>query len=162
MPSGYSIVEYFGESDSECGYCKAAVKPSFGMWAHRLNVEDYQALLDRGWRRMLLDVNFTEKQLRKAKVKRRQKKLDKLTIKNQPAVLYLRSNNPKKVEEYLCPTGQKTEPSHTLNVRLVRSSPPDEMFMATYSESFNIYKKYQIAIHKDAEDSISERGYKRF
>uniref|UniRef100_H2Y4K2 Arginyl-tRNA--protein transferase 1 n=1 Tax=Ciona savignyi TaxID=51511 RepID=H2Y4K2_CIOSA len=49
----YSIVEYFDESEGyKCGYCKSKTTSySQGMWAHSLNVEDYQALIDRGWRR---------------------------------------------------------------------------------------------------------------
>ncbi|XP_059478230.1 arginyl-tRNA--protein transferase 1 [Neocloeon triangulifer] len=57
MPSrNFSIVEFFGgdEDDSEgssCGYCKNHGSISTGMWAHNLSVQDYQDLIDRGWRR---------------------------------------------------------------------------------------------------------------
>jgi hypothetical protein len=37
-----------------CGYCNSAVGDTsvcHGVWARRLNVVDYQSLLDRGWRR---------------------------------------------------------------------------------------------------------------
>ncbi|XP_060027139.1 arginyl-tRNA--protein transferase 1 isoform X11 [Erinaceus europaeus] len=48
-----SIVEYFeGEDAYRCGYCKSqAGSRSSGMWAHSLTVQDYQDLIDRGWRR---------------------------------------------------------------------------------------------------------------
>ncbi|XP_075468219.1 arginyl-tRNA--protein transferase 1 isoform X13 [Ascaphus truei] len=48
-----SIVEYFGGEDgNRCGYCKSeAGNLSHGMWAHSLTVQDYQDLIDRGWRR---------------------------------------------------------------------------------------------------------------
>ncbi|XP_040217890.1 arginyl-tRNA--protein transferase 1 isoform X4 [Rana temporaria] len=48
-----SILEYFGgESGNRCGYCKSeAGNVSHGMWAHSLTVQDYQDLIDRGWRR---------------------------------------------------------------------------------------------------------------
>ncbi|XP_053476565.1 arginyl-tRNA--protein transferase 1 isoform X3 [Ictalurus furcatus] len=49
----FSIVEYFGGDDGHrCGYCKNA-KGNFshGMWAHSMTVQDYQDLIDRGWRR---------------------------------------------------------------------------------------------------------------
>jgi arginine-tRNA-protein transferase len=52
--ANYSIVEYFGrdEEGHHCGYCDGATSSiSHGMWAHTLDVEDYQALIDRGWRR---------------------------------------------------------------------------------------------------------------
>ncbi|XP_029416591.1 arginyl-tRNA--protein transferase 1 isoform X10 [Nannospalax galili] len=48
-----SIVEYFeGEDFYRCGYCKnEAGSRSHGMWAHSMTVQDYQDLIDRGWRR---------------------------------------------------------------------------------------------------------------
>ncbi|XP_044152588.1 arginyl-tRNA--protein transferase 1 isoform X5 [Bufo gargarizans] len=48
-----SILEYFGGEDgNRCGYCKSeAGNFSHGMWAHSLTVQDYQGLIDRGWRR---------------------------------------------------------------------------------------------------------------
>ncbi|XP_072883783.1 arginyl-tRNA--protein transferase 1 isoform X6 [Hemitrygon akajei] len=50
---GLSIVEYFTEDEGyKCGYCKGASSNySNGMWAHTMTVQDYQDLIDRGWRR---------------------------------------------------------------------------------------------------------------
>ncbi|XP_035462534.1 arginyl-tRNA--protein transferase 1 isoform X6 [Scophthalmus maximus] len=48
-----TIVEYFGGDDGyRCGYCKNE-KGNFshGMWSHTMTVQDYQDLIDRGWRR---------------------------------------------------------------------------------------------------------------
>ncbi|XP_036120782.1 arginyl-tRNA--protein transferase 1 isoform X8 [Molossus molossus] len=51
LPS--SLVEYFeGEDFYRCGYCKnESGSRSNGMWAHSMTVQDYQDLVDRGWRR---------------------------------------------------------------------------------------------------------------
>eukprot|EP00092_Neocalanus_flemingeri_P012501 GFUD01013474.1.p1 GENE.GFUD01013474.1~~GFUD01013474.1.p1 ORF type:complete len:485 (-),score=159.52 GFUD01013474.1:157-1611(-) len=38
-------------SPTHCGYCGGQGSLSQGMWVERLTVSDYQALLDRGWRR---------------------------------------------------------------------------------------------------------------
>ncbi|KAL5010842.1 hypothetical protein ScPMuIL_013147 [Solemya velum] len=48
-----SIVEYFAEHEHyRCGYCGATdTNSSHGMWAHAMTVQDYQDLIDRGWRR---------------------------------------------------------------------------------------------------------------
>ncbi|XP_053779353.1 arginyl-tRNA--protein transferase 1 isoform X3 [Desmodus rotundus] len=48
-----SIVEYCqGDGFYRCGYCKnESGSRSNGMWAHSLTVQDYQDLIDRGWRR---------------------------------------------------------------------------------------------------------------
>ncbi|XP_052903165.1 arginyl-tRNA--protein transferase 1 isoform X3 [Anopheles moucheti] len=49
----FSIVEYYGENSRyQCGYCKQSRScSSYGMWAHKLCCQDYQELIDRGWRR---------------------------------------------------------------------------------------------------------------
>ncbi|KAG7334333.1 hypothetical protein KOW79_002740 [Hemibagrus wyckioides] len=51
--TSFSVVEYFGGDDGHrCGYCKNATGNfSHGMWAHSMTVQDYQDLIDRGWRR---------------------------------------------------------------------------------------------------------------
>ncbi|XP_015225493.1 PREDICTED: arginyl-tRNA--protein transferase 1 isoform X2 [Cyprinodon variegatus] len=53
LSGSYSLVEYFGGDDGyRCGYCKNE-KGNFshGMWSHNMTVQDYQDLIDRGWRR---------------------------------------------------------------------------------------------------------------
>ncbi|XP_063243298.1 arginyl-tRNA--protein transferase 1 isoform X2 [Bacillus rossius redtenbacheri] len=48
-----SIVEFYAEQEGyHCGYCKSDdTNYSHGMWAHTMTVQDYQDLIDRGWRR---------------------------------------------------------------------------------------------------------------
>ncbi|KAG0631858.1 hypothetical protein M758_1G284500 [Ceratodon purpureus] len=48
-----SIVEEQGVHSSPCGYCKSPSSTSVAqrLWAHTLTVDDYQELLNRGWRR---------------------------------------------------------------------------------------------------------------
>lgn len=50
---GESLVIDHGRRRSSCGYCKSKEFTSFvhGLWAQRITVDDYQDLLDRGWRR---------------------------------------------------------------------------------------------------------------
>ncbi|XP_041921571.1 arginyl-tRNA--protein transferase 1 isoform X4 [Alosa sapidissima] len=49
----HTIVEIKGtRSGYRCGYCGVSRgKVSYGMWSHTMTVQDYQDLLDRGWRR---------------------------------------------------------------------------------------------------------------
>ncbi|CAC5411644.1 ATE1 [Mytilus coruscus] len=49
----YGIVEWYGNGNGHrCGYCKSSNgNISDGMWAHALTVQNYQDLIDRGWRR---------------------------------------------------------------------------------------------------------------
>ncbi|XP_068545150.1 arginyl-tRNA--protein transferase 1 isoform X6 [Anas acuta] len=48
-----AVVEYRGwKQGGRCGYCASAQgKVSARMWAHSMTVQDYQDLIDRGWRR---------------------------------------------------------------------------------------------------------------
>ncbi|GKV28312.1 hypothetical protein SLEP1_g37382 [Rubroshorea leprosula] len=50
---GRSVVVDYGRYESSCGYCKsgAGTRISHGLWAQSITVDDYQDLLDRGWRR---------------------------------------------------------------------------------------------------------------
>ncbi|KAK3770372.1 hypothetical protein RRG08_028270 [Elysia crispata] len=53
MNGPHTIVEYFAEHDRyRCGYCgQKDTNYSHVMWAHQMSVQDYQDLIDRGWRR---------------------------------------------------------------------------------------------------------------
>eukprot|EP00741_Cyanophora_paradoxa_P005468 tig00000889_g5301.t1 len=53
MSTPMSIIQDLGPSSSTCGYChtKEEGRLTHGMWAHMLTCDDYQALIDRGWRR---------------------------------------------------------------------------------------------------------------
>ncbi|XP_017985050.1 PREDICTED: arginyl-tRNA--protein transferase 2 isoform X1 [Theobroma cacao] len=48
-----SVVVDCGRRRSSCGYCKSSGRTSVshGLWAHSITVNDYQDLLDCGWRR---------------------------------------------------------------------------------------------------------------
>ncbi|KAJ6837375.1 putative arginyl-tRNA--protein transferase 2 [Iris pallida] len=50
---GESVVIDHGRMRSSCGYCgsSGSSSVSHGLWAHSITVDDYQELLDRGWRR---------------------------------------------------------------------------------------------------------------
>ncbi|XP_068329451.1 arginyl-tRNA--protein transferase 2-like [Pyrus communis] len=50
---GESVVVDYGKNKSSCGYCKSGARTSIshGLWAHSITINDYQDLLDRGWRR---------------------------------------------------------------------------------------------------------------
>lgn len=50
---GETVVTDVGKRRNFCGYCKSLGRSSIshGLWAHSMTVDDYQDLLDRGWRR---------------------------------------------------------------------------------------------------------------
>ncbi|CAN1174817.1 Arginyl-tRNA--protein transferase 1 [Linum perenne] len=50
---GETVVVDCGRCKSSCGYCKSSASTSIshGLWARSITVDDYQDLLDQGWRR---------------------------------------------------------------------------------------------------------------
>jgi len=263
-----SIVEFYSDNEGyKCGYCKQA-KTAFskGMWAHSLTVEDYESLLNRGWRRsgkycykpimdktccpqyeiksdatkvkasksqkkvmrkmknflqngggsgegnssnqvsgdgalqrseikkaalnenaetpstsspMEVDKKKTEPKkgtgfdpsrgvCKKAKVRRMEKKQAKLASKgltlstknkvltDQPAVAAAQ------LEDQLPHLKQVEGGKHKLEVKLVQSQPMSEEFKESLTESFELYKKYQVMVHDDDENDCEQEQWKRF
>ncbi|XP_016298495.1 arginyl-tRNA--protein transferase 1-like isoform X1 [Sinocyclocheilus anshuiensis] len=291
----YSIVEYFGgDGGYRCGYCKHENGNfSHGMWSHTMTVQDYQDLIDRGWRRSgkyvykplmnktccpqytirchalnfhpskthkktlkkvnrflskgempverhdeglegepmdsaheagvqppcqdPLKIDHSEVQdistspdtdttnstapttpredavpapaektpnvtpksgkgadpsrplCQKAKDMRKERRLQKEQQKQQeaesssvnPVPSKSSSNQPKSLEEFITES-LPNDPLHRLEVRLVRSNPPSPPFKASFDASYQVYKLYQMAIHKDPPDKPTESQFKRF
>uniref|UniRef100_A0A8C6MEL3 Arginyl-tRNA--protein transferase 1 n=1 Tax=Nothobranchius furzeri TaxID=105023 RepID=A0A8C6MEL3_NOTFU len=265
----YTIVEYFGGDDGyRCGYCKNE-KGNFsnGMWSHTMTVQDYQDLIDRGWRRsgkyvykptlkktccpqytirchaqkfqpskshkkvlkkmskfisqgelpigredgekiklksrmqyfvtfrhnpisLVATLIFQKKKVhkrffplfcfhvwvpgkgadpnrppcRKAKDLRKERRLQKDQIRQHadvPNPNPTRSNQPKSLEDFIRES-LGDDASHQLEVRLVRSNPPSPQFKASFDASYQVYKLYQMAIHKDPPHKPSESQFRRF
>ncbi|XP_010773045.1 arginyl-tRNA--protein transferase 1 [Notothenia coriiceps] len=105
---------------------------------------------------------------RKAKDLRKERRLQKNQIRqNVDGVPSIVSPPP--------PTAAQTKPledfineslpdnsSHCLEVRLVRANPPSPQFKASFDASYQVYKLYQMAIHKDPPDKPSESQFRRF
>ncbi|XP_067241678.1 arginyl-tRNA--protein transferase 1 isoform X2 [Chanodichthys erythropterus] len=108
-------------------------------------------------------------QCRKAKDIRKERRLQKDQQKQQetvsstpnPAPSKSQSNQPKSLEEFITES-LPNDPLHRLEVRLVRSSPPSPQFKASFDASYQVYKLYQMAIHKDPPDKPTESQFKRF
>ncbi|XP_042192675.1 arginyl-tRNA--protein transferase 1 isoform X1 [Callorhinchus milii] len=113
---------------------------------------------------------------RKAKEVRRERKLQKLLQQHTEAVdmsqqetscaqpLALQhqipqANQPKSIDEFISES-LSTIAAHQLEVRLVRSSPPGSQFKDTFQESYLLYKKYQMVIHKDPPEKATESQVK--
>ncbi|XP_073934272.1 arginyl-tRNA--protein transferase 1 isoform X7 [Castor canadensis] len=72
----------------------------------------------------------------------------------QPPSLFppkAKSNQPKSLEDLIFESLPENA-SHKLEVRVVRSSPPSPQFKATFQESYQVYKRYQMVVHKDPPD----------
>ncbi|XP_030604646.1 arginyl-tRNA--protein transferase 1 isoform X1 [Archocentrus centrarchus] len=71
------------------------------------------------------------------------------------------TNQPKTLEDFISESLPENS-SHCLEVRLVRSNPPSPQFKASFDASYQVYKLYQMAIHKDPPDKPTESQFKRF
>ncbi|XP_028936418.1 arginyl-tRNA--protein transferase 1 isoform X2 [Ornithorhynchus anatinus] len=100
---------------------------------------------------------------RKAKDIRKERKRQKLILQNQtdkhicsqiqdePQPLCLpkaEASRSKTIEDFIF-SSLPEDAAHQLEVRMVRSSPPSSQFKATFQESYQVYKRYQMVIHKD-------------
>ncbi|KAM6266064.1 arginyl-tRNA--protein transferase 1 isoform 3-T4 [Porphyrio hochstetteri] len=114
---------------------------------------------------------------RKAKDIRKERKLQKL-LQNQMCTLegsqlqagdqvFLlqnsksRANQPKTIEDFVF-VSLPDDARHKLEVKVVRSSPPSSQFKATFQESYQVYKRYQMVIHKDPPDKPTIHQFTRF
>ncbi|KAM6330274.1 arginyl-tRNA--protein transferase 1 isoform 2-T2 [Podargus strigoides] len=70
-------------------------------------------------------------------------------------------NQPKTIEDFVFVSLPDDAP-HKLEVRVVRSSPPSSQFKATFQESYQVYKRYQMVIHKDPPDKPTINQFTRF
>ena len=78
-----------------------------------------------------------------------------------PAFLKVGPDGKKPLETFLdIPTDAKL--THKLELKLLRSHPPSPEFKSTFKESYELYKKYQMTVHKDTEDECNEKQYRRF
>lgn len=111
---------------------------------------------------------------RKAKEIRKERKRLKLTQQNpagelegfqaRPEPLFppkAKSNQPKSLEDLIFESLPENA-SHKLEVRVVRSSPPSSQFKATMLESYQVYKRYQMVIHKHPPDKPTVSQFTRF
>eukprot|EP00062_Callorhinchus_milii_P011221 gi/632956956/ref/XP_007894218.1/ PREDICTED: arginyl-tRNA--protein transferase 1-like isoform X2 [Callorhinchus milii] len=56
-----------------------------------------------------------------------------------------------------------TEPAQQrLEVKLLKLCPPSPELQTSFRESYNVYKRYQMHVHKDTEEMASEAEYRRF
>ncbi|XP_059708087.1 arginyl-tRNA--protein transferase 1 isoform X5 [Haemorhous mexicanus] len=113
---------------------------------------------------------------RKAKDIRKERKLQKLLqnqmgtaegsqLQGDQAFLLQNSksktNQPKNIEDFVF-VPLPDDARHKLEVRVVRSSPPSSQFKATFQESYQVYKRYQMVIHKDPPDKPTINQFTRF
>nr|CAG4647050.1 EOG090X06AF [Megafenestra aurita] len=171
-----SVIEYFGsDGGHECGYCKGTdTNHSHGMWAHSMSIQDYEKLINRGWRR---SGNYCYKPAMKITCcpqytircnakdfvlnnshKKVLKKVKNYMIQDRTIKLVGKPKFKKTLEDFI--TLDQLNCSHDLTVKLVDLSSAE--FQSSMMVTFKLYQKYQTVIHKDKEDQCSIEQFKRF
>ncbi|MBN3326698.1 ATE1 transferase, partial [Atractosteus spatula] len=111
-----------------------------------------------------LGVDPSRPPCRKAKELRKERRLQKELQRQQGGcpvdrgqhLPQSRQNSQPRTLEELVTDSLPTDATHQVEVRLVRSNPPSSQFKSTFQESYQVYKRYQMAIHKDPPDKPSE------
>eukprot|EP01039_Chlorochromonas_danica_P007205 gene7205-7971_t len=148
-----SRITVYGENVSECGYCGRATASSrsFGFTAQRLAVRDYEVLMLRGWRRS--GAYFYKPIMHKTCC-------PAYTIR-LPVQQFQPSRAQKKVLRKAPPT-TATDPNPSLGEE-TRETMSIVTEPASFSEEkFDLYRRYQVAVHKDKEDEVTREGFTRF
>eukprot|EP01032_Pedospumella_encystans_P013282 gene13282-15301_t len=186
-----SRVQICGVSKHECGYCKDATAGdekakdssiSYGFVAKSMAVEDYQSLMLTGWRRSgtyfykpimhktccpQYTIRLRVNDFRSSKSQKKVMKTvatfladvqDDSTfsteedLKISPMFTFTSAIVPSDAQS--APTTPSSRGQRKLTVDLEPSS-----FSA---EKFELYKRYQVDVHHDKPDEITEQGFRRF
>ncbi|KAI9278374.1 arginine-tRNA-protein transferase, partial [Phascolomyces articulosus] len=193
--SSMSRISPVGRNNHSCGYCHSSDDTSYtyGMWAHALTCEDYQTLIDRGWRRS--GQYLYKPDLRKSccpqytirlnaneftPTKSQRKIINKFNrfIEGSWKPLKEEEMDGDKQQQPTSSPSSKvnydTKKNMTENIHLVEKDkePADHSYEHKFEivlepssvtkEKFELYRKYQVHIHHDEFDEVSERGFKRF
>ena len=153
-----SRVHIHGEYEGQelCGYCHSAHSVSYGITADTLETTTYDNLMNIGWRR---SGNFLYKPvLHKTCCPSYTIRLEVEAFqisKNQRQVL-------RRFERYLS-TGSVLVESSNMETQTLPSELSIELVPAEFSsERFELYKKYQTAVHNDSPDEVTELSFIRF
>ena len=106
---------------------------------------------------------------RKAKELRKERKMEKqqqgLSKENSPEVTSASAQTTpsecKKSIEDLLPNPDKYL-AHKLEIKLIQSCPPSPEFKSTFKESYALYRKYQVSVHKDKPSDVCEKQFTQF
>lgn len=103
---------------------------------------------------------------RKKKELRKEKALAKLSAAGLTEADYLakkakKHNQEKSLEELTC-CDFPADSRHSFEIRLVNAQTTDATFKKSYNESYNVFKKYQMLIHKESPGKCSLDQFKRF
>lgn len=156
-----TILSPTGCNTHECGYCKSgdpASSVSYGFISKQMLVTDYEHLMLRGWRRCgtyfykpVMHVTCCPMYSIRLEVSKFQiSKSHKKVLKNVQKKANSKSNIPR--------VDTKTTNAGGVDEEIVVM-----VELASFTdEKLELYRRYQVAVHKDAPESITEEGFTSF
>jgi arginine-tRNA-protein transferase len=152
-----------GYNKSHCGYCDDKDEDgsiSFGVLSRRMRVHDYQELMLKGWRRsgtyLYKPTNFAtccpSYTIRLHVTKFQPTKKQRQVMRKMERFCKTGEVNAEKTAIEGMGTGEGN--THVMTIRHVDAVCDDERF--------ELYKKYQIEVHKDAPEAITKASFNRF
>ncbi|CAK1586917.1 unnamed protein product [Parnassius mnemosyne] len=107
-------------------------------------------------------IDPTKSPCRKAKVLRRERRLEKLKDKGIDITMLTNTskNKEKQLEDLINELPDNVK--HKLEVKLVRTTPPSAEWLATAKETHEVYVKYQMKIHGDTPEKCTEPKFRDF
>ncbi|KAF2400149.1 arginyl-tRNA-protein transferase 1 [Trichodelitschia bisporula] len=185
MPSNASLLAPYGYQSASCGYCKRSrTSASYYAQTSRLLPEDYQALIDRGWRRSgtllykpdirlgccphhtirLEAAAFSPRRDQKAALHRWNRFVLGEACVRDLNLRRSRGEKQRSRNEFDLLTAihaaerdrlpAGAQPEHQLEVRLETDDFSEEKFA--------LYVDYQTHVHGDAPADVTRQGFKRF
>ena len=167
-----SKITPYGYQRSDCGYCSLKQSSiSFGFGSESITVEDYEKLMLAGWRRSgdyfyracayatccpLLTIRLEVSKFVPSKAQRQlRKRLDRFLSTGDVHVAPSEACNASKKGSIPSPSsGSPSSASKSLTFEMRRACFTNEVFQ--------LYKKYQITVHKDDPDHVTEEGFTNF
>eukprot|EP00698_Gefionella_okellyi_P011309 TRINITY_DN2977_c0_g1_i2.p1 TRINITY_DN2977_c0_g1~~TRINITY_DN2977_c0_g1_i2.p1 ORF type:complete len:398 (+),score=35.95 TRINITY_DN2977_c0_g1_i2:55-1248(+) len=170
-----------GESVAKCGYCDSEdTWHTHGVWAYSLTNQDYQDLIDRGWRRsgqylykpdlqvsccasytIRLDVHKFKPTKSQKRTRARFNKFitGQWSPSEHRATAAPRARKEALVEQVDHATKSTGDLDTTQKKRVYTMNIVQAEFR---DEAFQVYRRYQKIVHCDKEEELSEKGYTRF
>ncbi|ORY95375.1 arginine-tRNA-protein transferase [Syncephalastrum racemosum] len=185
-----SVVCVVGDNCSHCGYCDSDdTSFTYGLWAESLTCEDYQALIDRGWRRsgcylykpnlrksccpqytIRLDASRFKPTKSQKKVLNKFSRYIEGTWRPSAKEVGANEEDMDAVRERPSTVNYNNEKALADNLHVVEDASLDHLHKIKFElepssftqEKYDLYRKYQEKIHHDEPDELSEQGFRRF
>ena len=125
-----------------------------------------------------LGADPSKPQCKKAKILRKERKAKKVAESSRKITMHedkpssgitstdhTSQSNSSSVEEWQddkIAVPQAPNYAHQFTTRLVSCSPCDSKFIETYEESYTVFRKFQLGVHKDSEEDCRETNFNEF